>query len=46
MHEPAYQDLNTGCHFEYGDLLERIQSMKKVRRAIDEKLGLEPENQK
>ena len=31
-HKPNFQDLQTGCHFEYSDLLERMENMKDLRK--------------
>ena len=36
-----YQDPETGCHFEYGDLCKRMLKLKELRKKIDKELGLE-----
>lgn len=38
-----YQDPDTGCHFEYNDLIKRLKKLKSLRKRLDEQLGLPPE---
>ena len=33
-------DPKTGCHFEYFDLVKRLNKLKKLRKRLDAKLGL------
>jgi hypothetical protein len=40
-----YQDPETGCHFEYFDLCRRLAKLKKLRKKLDEQLGLPPESE-
>ena len=35
-----YQDPETGCHFKYRDLCQRMIKMKAHRKMIDKRLGL------
>ena len=37
-----YQDPETGCHFEYHDLVKRLGKLKILRKKLDEQLGLPP----
>lgn len=31
-----YQDPETGCHFEYNDLIKRLKKLKALRKRLDE----------
>ena len=35
-----YLDPETGCHFRYMDLCQRLVKLKKQRKIIDKRLGL------
>ena len=37
-----YIDPDTGCHFEYNDLVRRLVDLQALRKMIDKELGILP----